>query len=122
MPCPGLSCWVFHCAVDGVLDLGPAVRETPEGCLLSLKVVPRSSRNQVVGVENGMLKVKLQAPPVEGAANEAVLRFLADRLDCPRGGLEILKGAHSRHKWVRVRGFTAAGLSDALGKLMEKGK
>jgi len=72
---------------------------------LSLRVQPRASRNAVVGWTGDTLKIRLTAPPVEGAANAACLAFLADLLDLPQAQLEILQGARSRDKVVRITGL-----------------
>lgn len=95
--------------------------ETAEGCLLSLKVVPRSSRNQIVGVEQGVLKVKLLAPPVEGAANEALLEFLAKILKRPKTYLVLVSGFQSRNKKAKITGMKAAEILDILNQTT-KGK
>jgi len=95
---------------------GLDLRETGEGCTLSLKVIPKSSRNKVVGLENGLLKMKVQAPPTDGEANEAVIRLLADVLDTPKNSLSILKGQRSRQKMVLVKGRSAAQVVKALAK------
>ena len=68
-------------------------------------------RARLVGKE---LKVKVTAPPVDSAANEAVLEFLAGILGCPRNQLELLRGATSRHKQILVRGITAAQVEEKL--------
>src|SRR6266571_9092258 len=73
---------------------------------LSLRVQPRASRNAVVGWTGDTLNIRLTAPPVEGAANAACLKFLADLLDFPSSHIEILKGAHSRTKVLRIIGLT----------------
>jgi uncharacterized protein (TIGR00251 family) len=78
----------------------------PEGVCLSLKVQPRASKNEIGGVTNGELKIKVTAPPVDAAANEALLRLLAECLDCPRGALQLIRGRTSRHKQVLVRGMS----------------
>jgi uncharacterized protein len=95
---------------------GLAIRNTNDGCVLTLKVVPRSSVNKIVDVENGELKVKIQAPPVEGAANEAVLRFLADQLKKPKRLLSLVKGQKSRHKTIRIAGAKADDVLETLKK------
>lgn len=92
------------------------------GCLLSLKVVPRSSQNQIVGMEQGVLKIKLQAPPVEGAANEAVLKFLAKCLRKPKSTLTLVSGFQSRNKRVKIPGMKSTEVWDALNQTMKKGK
>jgi uncharacterized protein len=83
------------------------LRELDGDCEISVKVVPRSSQNKIVGIVNGELKLKIQAPPVEGAANEAVLDLLAYCLKKPKSALKVLRGETSRHKVIQVRGMTA---------------
>ena len=72
-----------------------------------MRVQPRASRSQVVGEIDGALKVKLAAPPVDGAANEELLRLLAKLVGVARGQVEIVTGARGRQKLVRVRGTSA---------------
>lgn len=74
-----------------------------EGVVLHLKVLPRSSRNQLAGVHNGEIKLKLTAPPVEGAANKCCCDYLAKILQIPVSRVEIIAGATSQHKKVLVR-------------------
>ncbi len=83
-----------------------SITET-KGCVtFSVRVVPRSSRNQIVGVEGGALKIKLTAPPVEGAANAALVEFVAERLGVRRSVVSIISGDKARNKIVRVNGVT----------------
>jgi uncharacterized protein (TIGR00251 family) len=70
----------------------------------TVRVVPRASRTEIVGEHDGALKVRLAAPPVEGAANEELVRLLARALSVSRGAIEILSGQTSKLKQVRVRG------------------
>jgi uncharacterized protein (TIGR00251 family) len=70
--------------------------------LLPVAVRPRASRNAVAGLHDGALKIHLTAPPVEGAANDACLRFLADLLGLSRAHLSIVKGTKARHKVIRI--------------------
>ena len=67
-----------------------------------VRVLPRASRNEFAGVQDGALKVRLQAPPVEGAANEALLRFLADELDLSPRQVRLVSGLGSRSKVVEI--------------------
>ena len=69
------------------------LRETAGGVVLNLKVIPRSSVNAVAGVQADALKLKITAPPVDSAANAEVVRFLAQVLDVPRGGVQLLREA-----------------------------
>src|SRR5437867_10586021 len=73
---------------------------------LSHRVQPRASRNAVAGWTGDILNIRLTAPPVEGAANASCLKFLADLLDLPQSQLEILRGARSRTKVLRITGLT----------------
>lgn len=79
--------------------------------LLMVRVTPRASREAVAGVdESGALRVRVTAPPAEGAANAAVVRLLARELGVPRSALDIVSGAGSRHKRLRVSGVTRESL------------
>jgi uncharacterized protein (TIGR00251 family) len=83
-----------------------SISEAPGSVTFAVHVVPRSSRNQIVGVEGGALKIKLTAPPVEGAANAALIEFLAEWLGIRRNGVSIVSGDKARRKRVRVAGMT----------------
>jgi hypothetical protein len=72
----------------------------------AVRVTPRSSRDQIVGVEGGALKIKLTAPPVEGAANTALIEFIAEWLGVKRSVVSIVSGDRARNKIVRVNGVT----------------
>ena len=76
------------------------------GVTFAVRVILRSSRNEVAGVQGDALKVKLTAPPVEGAANAALVEFLAEQLGVRKSAVSILSGDKSRHKMVRVAGVT----------------
>lgn len=85
-----------------------------DGALIfNVRVVPRASRSEVVGEHDGALRVRVAAPPVEGAANEELVRTLARAFDMPARNVEILSGHSSKTKRVRVAG----GSSDVLEKL-----
>lgn len=79
--------------------------ESGVGVRLEVKVQPRSSRNQIVGEQNGALKVKLTAPPVDGEANAALIDFLASCLKIPRKDINLVKGDTSRLKLVEIAGL-----------------
>lgn len=87
---------------------GSFLRESRDDCTLTLKVIPRSSRDQIVGEEQGALKIKVQAPPVEGAANDAVVDLLAEWVQRPKKSLSVISGHQSRHKVVRILGIKAS--------------
>jgi uncharacterized protein len=73
---------------------------------VSVHVQPRASRSEIVGLHGAALKVRLQAPPVDGAANEALVALLADRLGVARRAVKVVAGASSRAKTVEVEGTT----------------
>ncbi len=80
-------------------------RREDGGVTLMLHVQPGAKRTGVVGVHGGALKVRLAAPPIDGRANEALLRFIADSFDVPLRNVELKHGALSRDdKVVRVNG------------------
>jgi uncharacterized protein (TIGR00251 family) len=74
----------------------------PEGALLPIRVQPRARRSEVVGWHGTTLRVRVTAPPTEGRANEAAIALLADALGVPRSSIELVSGAASRDKLVRI--------------------
>lgn len=85
-----------------------------DGARLSLKVQPRARRNEIGPAEGDALKLKVTAPPVDSAANEAVIKLLAKQLGCAKGAIRILRGQTSRSKVVEIRGMTAAAILERL--------
>jgi len=94
------------------------IRETTKGVLLPVRAVPRASKNEIQGVHGDALKVRLQAPPVEGKANQALIRFLSDALDIPRSQLSIASGETGRNKSVLVTGISREELISLLKRKM----
>lgn len=78
------------------------------GVLLDVRVIPRASVSQIAGRRADALLVRLNAPPVDGAANEELIRLLADALGIPRRNIDIVSGHRSRVKRVRITGVTSA--------------
>ncbi|HLF28641.1 MAG TPA: DUF167 domain-containing protein [Anaerolineae bacterium] len=93
---------------------GWTIAESGGGVTFAVRVIPRSSRNELAGLHGEALKVKLTAPPVEGAANTALIEFLAKRLDARKSAVSILSGEKSRTKTVRVEGITPERLKQLL--------
>lgn len=85
-----------------------------EGCVIRVRAVPRASRSSVAGPAGDSLRVRVQAPPVEGKANKALLAFLAQRLGVPPRRLALLSGRTGRDKRVLVQGLDAAAVRRAL--------
>ena len=90
------------------------LQERPGAVAIAVKVQPRAGRNAVGKAEGAELRMQVAAPPVDDAANEALLRFLARCLDCPRAALRLLRGQRSRHKVVEVRGLSAPAIRARL--------
>jgi len=90
------------------------IRDTPQGATFSVKVHPRAKKNAVAGEVGEALKLALTAPPVEGKANDACIRFIAEILDVPRSSVTIAAGETSRQKVIRVHGLTAAQVEQRL--------
>ncbi|HEY5672992.1 MAG TPA: DUF167 domain-containing protein [Malonomonas sp.] len=82
----------------------PCLQESVDGVVLCLQVLPRASRNQLVGLQGDLLKIKLSAPPVEGAANKGCCEYLAKLFGVSKGRVELLTGEKSRQKRVLLRG------------------
>jgi uncharacterized protein (TIGR00251 family) len=71
--------------------------------VIRVKVLPRSSRNEMAGKADGAYRIKLTAPPVEGKANKALINFLAKKTGLPKRKFQIVSGEHSRNKTVRIQ-------------------
>jgi uncharacterized protein len=93
------------------------VKASPKAGTVSfpVRVQPRASKNEIVGVMDGALKVRLQAPAAEDRANQALCEFLAELLKRPKSTVRILSGEHSRTKRIEILGVTAAEI-EALAK------
>jgi uncharacterized protein (TIGR00251 family) len=88
--------------------------ESHEGVTFAVKVIPRARRDEIVGMEGDALKVRLNAPPVQGRANDALVKFLAKKLSISRAQVEIVSGETARRKRVRVRGLGAEAVRHLL--------
>lgn len=82
--------------------------------LITIRVLPRSSKNTLAWEQDG-LKARLTAPPVDGAANEALVALLAERLGVPRRTISIVRGATSRQKTVEIAGLSLADVQQRIG-------
>ena len=82
---------------------------------ISVRVIPRSNRNSIEWTSSG-LRVRLTAPPVDGAANDALVSLLAERLGIAKRDISVVHGATSRQKIVEVRGMTAEVLEQKCGQ------
>ena len=79
-------------------------KQTEISATLSVRIQPRASKNGISRMQDGSLKIRLTAPPVDGAANEALVAFLSDTLSVSKSQIEILSGHTSREKRVKISG------------------
>ena len=93
---------------------GP-IEPAPEGVRLALQIQPRASRTELVGRYGNALKLRVAAPPINGAANLELVRFLAERLGVRRFQVEVIAGQHGRKKTVLIRGETIERVQRGLG-------
>jgi len=82
--------------------------------MLAVKLQPRASRDEISGPLGNELRIKVTAPPVDAAANEALLRLLSETLDCPRHAVQLVRGHTSRHKTVRITGMAVSEVAARL--------
>jgi len=92
------------------------LREASGGITLRVRVQPRAARDGLFGEREGALVVRLTAPPVEGAANEALVRFLGKALGVAPSAVRVVAGATGRNKVVSVSGLDAATARERLGE------
>jgi uncharacterized protein (TIGR00251 family) len=91
------------------------IETTSEGARLRLRVLPRAGKDAVQGLHGDRLKVRLQAPPVDGKANKALLKFLARALGLPASRLALVSGETGREKTLLVRGVSPEKVAETLG-------
>lgn len=91
-----------------------SIEKTADGVRFAVKVQPRASTSELAGSFGDAVKVRLQAPPVDGAANEALIAFLADSLGVGRRDVRIVHGEHSRLKAIEVHGMTVEAVRARL--------
>lgn len=93
------------------------LQEKDGALYLMVHVQPRASKNEICGVHDGALKVRLTSPPVEGAANEMLIKFFAKVLGLSKSSITLLSGEHSRHKRIRIDSDEPADLRSAIEAL-----
>jgi uncharacterized protein len=98
------------------MTMPPFLRVQPDGVLLSVKLQPRASANEIGEALGNELRIKVTAPPVDAAANEALIKLLAQQLHCPRNRVDLVRGHTSRHKTVKLYGLAAEDVVTKLGQ------
>ena len=95
------------------------LRESKNGLTFDIQVTPHASRAQLVGIQDGMLRIKVTALPVEGAANEACIKLLAKTFALRKNQMEIFTGEKSRKKTVLVKGISRKELEMKINNVLE---
>jgi uncharacterized protein (TIGR00251 family) len=90
------------------------MERTKGGVRLRLRIQPRAARTELVGLHGDAIRIRLSAPPVDGAANEALLKFLADKLSVPLRAVRLTAGEASRSKVVTVTGIDLQHVAERL--------
>ena len=99
------------------MSLPPFLRVQEDGLLLSIKVQPRAAKNKIGEPQGAELKIHVTAPPVDSAANAALIEFLAETLGCGRNRIDIVRGHKSRHKVLKLAGFAPEEVLQQIGRL-----
>lgn len=91
------------------------MRVQSDAVMLAIKLQPRAAKNEIGPALGAELKIKVTAPPVDAAANEALVRLLAETLHCPRGAVRLVRGHTARHKAISVTGLAPEVIAARLG-------
>lgn len=98
----------------------PQFSDARRGAAITVKVTPRAKKTAVAGVmDDGTIKIKIAAPPVEGAANKALIEFLAEALGVPRSQVDIVAGETSERKLVSLVGVSPETVDSVLRGMLE---
>jgi uncharacterized protein (TIGR00251 family) len=97
-----------------MMNAGLKISKDDTGFVIRLHVLPRARRCEIAGIHNGALKVKVTAPPVDDAANHAIVQFLSKLLGLSKSSLQILAGSKSRDKILHIKGLS---IPDFLARL-----
>lgn len=98
------------------------IKEHKEGTLLSIKVVPRARVTAITAIEGEELKIAVASPPVDGAANEALIKYLSKCLKVTQDQLVIKIGATSKHKVILIKGISLHNIKSVIEQSIHKGK
>jgi len=98
------------------------LKESKKGLTFDIQVIPHASRAEIVCIQDGVFKIKVTAPPVEGAANDACIKLLAGELGLKKSQMEISSGAKSRRKTVMVRNINKMELELKISDFLKANK
>ncbi len=94
------------------------LQETKDGVVLTVKAVPRAAKSEIAGVDDEWLRVRVKAPPVDGKANEALVKFFAEFFTVPKGSVSLVSGDTARLKRIKIFGVTAEKAKEAFSAVM----
>ena len=94
----------------------PFLKAHPEGTLLAIKVIPRASKDEIGEPLGAELKIKVTAPPVDSAANRAVIEFLADALNTSKSNITLIRGETARHKTILIKSLSPEQVAIAVDR------
>ncbi len=97
----------------------PPDNAVQESAFLAVRIQPRASKNEIIPIDGGAFKIRLTAPPVDGAANEALVKFLSDVLGTAKSRVAIISGETSREKRIRISGMSEAEVRRMLNSKAE---
>jgi uncharacterized protein (TIGR00251 family) len=101
----------------------PTFKDAKTGTAISVKVIPRAKKNEVAGLmEDGSVRIRLTAPPVEGAANQALVEFLSQLLQIHKNQIEIVAGLSSERKLISLVGISPHSVEDILRRAAHSGE
>ena len=83
---------------------------------ITVRLAPRSSRNQILGRDGDIFRIKVTAPPVDGKANKALIELLAGRLGIAKGRIRVVSGQTSRVKLIRIEGLSFEEIEERIGR------
>lgn len=96
------------------------IHSHPGGCTFQIHVLPRAGQSKIVGVIEGALRVRIAAPPVDGAANEMCIQFFSRLLHVPKSNVVLIAGVHHKRKVVLVQGCTTEDVRKRLSRAVRK--
>lgn len=91
------------------------IRQADEGIIIAVHAVPRAAKDAVQGIHGDALKIRLNAPPVDGKANAALIAFLSEKLNIPKSNIALKSGVNQRRKIVLIAGISTQEASRQLG-------
>jgi len=96
-----------------------SLKESKKGLTFDIQVIPHASRTEITGEQDGVVKIKVTAPPVEGAANEACIKLLASELGLKKSQMEIYSGLKSRKKTVMIKNIIKSELALKINNILK---